>query len=332
MMRSILLKQFGGIENLIVGQVAKPIPKNNEILVQVKSFALNRADILQRLGRYPPPPGDSEILGLEMSGIVVEADKNGHYKKGDPVFGIVGGGAYGEYCTIAANQAFPKPEHLTFEQASAIPEAWLTAYQALHPLSNYQRGQSAMIHAAAGGVGTALVQLCRAAGAPLIFGTVGSDEKADFIKKLGCTHPINYKTQENFLEVVQQVTNKKGVNRIFDYVGAKYWNQNLKSMSLDGVMIIQGILSGSHIKETADITPILSKRLTIIGSTLRNRSNDYKADLVSGFTKDYLHLFETGELKPVIDRVFSYNEIQDAHKYLETNQAKGKVVVNSFNH
>ncbi|EAL71372.1 hypothetical protein DDB_G0272440 [Dictyostelium discoideum AX4] len=331
-MRSILVKQFGGIENLIIGTAPKPTPKNNEILVHVKSFALNRADILQRMGRYPPPPGDSDILGLEMSGVVVEADKQDkRFKIGDKVFGLVGGGAYGEFCTIASNQAFHMPSHLTFESASAIPEAWLTAFQALHPLANFKSGNSVLIHAAASGVGTALIQLCKVDGATKIIGTVGSDEKAKFIEKLGATHSVNYKTNENFLDVINDVTSKKGVNNVFDYVGAKYWNQNLKSLSMDGVMIIQGFLSGSHIKDTAaDITPILGKRLTIKGSTLRNRDNDYKADLVAQFSKRYLTLFESGELKPIVDKVFNVSEIKEAHEYLEANKNMGKVVVKGF--
>eukprot|EP01132_Coremiostelium_polycephalum_P001464 gene1464-1845_t len=333
-MRSVLVKQFGGVENLIIGTAPKPIPKPNEILVKVKSFALNRADILQRMGRYPPPPGDSEILGLEMSGVVEsvggDPKSNSKFKIGDRVFGLVGGGAYGEFCTIASEHAIHLPNHLCFQTAAAIPEGWLTAYQALHQLANFQPGQSVLISAAASGVGTALIQLAKVSGATNIIGTAGSTEKLDFCKDLGCTHTINYKTTESLSEEIAKITNKKGVNIIFDYIGAKDWNHNLKSLSLDGTMIIQGFLSGSTIKENADITQILGKRLTIKGSTLRNRSFEYKSDLIKGFESKYLGMFESGQLKPVVDKLFNINDIQAAHTYLESNQNKGKVVVTSF--
>ncbi|KAF2077488.1 hypothetical protein CYY_001187 [Polysphondylium violaceum] len=328
-MKSVILKEFGGIGNLLIGKAPKPVPRSNELLVKVKSFGLNRADILQRMGRYPPPPGESDLLGLEMSGIVVE-DATGTFKKGDKVLGLVGGGGYGEYCTIAASHAIPMPHHLTFEEAAAVPEAWLTAYQALFPLANYQKGDSVLIHAAASGVGTALIQLCKVSGAQTIIGTCGSDDKGDFIKSLGCTHTINYKTTESFYDSVKQITGGKGVNNVFDYVGPKYWNQNLKSLSMDGTMIIQGLLSGASVKENADIGAILSKRLNIKGSTLRNRSEEYKTDLIQKFEKQFLNLFETGALKPVVDKVFEVNDIQAAHEYLEGNHNKGKVIVRSF--
>ncbi|EGC40452.1 hypothetical protein DICPUDRAFT_74028 [Dictyostelium purpureum] len=331
-MKSILLKEFGGVENLIIGETEKPKLKNDELLIQVKCYALNRADIIQRNGKYPPPPGDSEILGLEISGIVVEETQTNEkkFKVGDRVFGLVGGGAYGEYCSIAANQALHIPEHLSFEQAASIPEAWLTAYQALHLLSNFKKDESVLIHASASGVGTALIQLCKLAGITTIIGTVGSEDKGQFIKQLGATHAINYKTQDPFLPVVLDITSNKGVNVVFDYVGQQYWNQNLKALQLDGTMIIQGFLSGA-IVTPGDIQPILSKRLTIKGSTLRNRDNQYKGNLVSEFAK-LLPQFESGQLKPIIDSVFDYTEIQKAHKYLESNQNKGKVVIKSFNY
>lgn len=332
-MKSILLKSFGGVENLFIGTCPKPVPKANEVLVKVKSFALNRADILQRLGRYPPPPGDSDILGLEMSGIVEECHNNDLFKKGDRVFGLVGGGAYGEYCIIQQQHLMPLPSHMTFEQGAAIPEAWLTAFQAFHLLAQVQPHHSIMIHAAASGVGTALIQLAKVSESTKIIGTCGSKEKEDFIKSLGCTHTINYKTTESFVPVVSDITDKKGVSVIFDYVGSKYWNQNMKSLEMDGTMVIQGLLSGASVKDEhgADIGSILSKRLTIKGSTLRNRTNEYKTGLIKQFESKCLELFQSGQLKPIIDKVFDYTEIQEAHKYLESNANKGKVVIKSFN-
>jgi len=330
MMKSVVLKEFGGIGNLLIGQAPKPVPKANELLVKVKSFGLNRADILQRMGRYPPPPGESELLGLEMSGVVVQSDSDGRFKKGDKVLGLVGGGGYGEYCTIAASHAIPMPHHLSYEAAAAVPEAWLTAFQALFPLANFQKGNTVLIHAAASGVGTALIQLCKVSGAPIIIGTCGSDEKADFIRSLGCTDTINYKTTESFYDSVKKITAGRGVSCVFDYVGPKYWNQNLKSLEMDGTMIIQGLLSGAHVKENADISSILSKRLNIKGSTLRNRTEEYKTGLIKQFESQFLNLFETGELKPVVDKVFDVKDIQAAHEYLEGNHNKGKVIVKSF--
>eukprot|EP01133_Synstelium_polycarpum_P006602 gene6602-7667_t len=324
---------FGGVENLVLGSIALPVPKANELLVRVKAFALNRADILQRMGRYPPPPGDSEIIGLEMSGVVESVGDNSSqnkFKVGDKVYGLVGGGAYGQFCTIHANHALPIPDHLCFEKAAAVPEAWLTAYQALHLLGRFEKDQSVLIHAAASGVGTALIQLAKVGGASTIIGTAGSDDKTAFIKEMGCTHAINYKTTPAFGEEVSTITNHKGVTHVFDYVGANYWNDNIKSLSMDGTMIIQGLLSGANVKENANIGGILQKRLTIKGSTLRNRSNEYKTDLISQFDRACTPLFASGLLKPVIDKVFDVDQIQEAHQYLESNANKGKVVVRGF--
>ncbi|EFA77786.1 putative quinone oxidoreductase [Heterostelium album PN500] len=326
------VKQFGGVEQLIIGQIAKPVPKKNELLVRVKAFAINRADILQRLGKYPPPAGESEILGLEMSGVVesVDSEHSGKFKVGDKVYALVGGGAYGQFCTVDASNALHVPDHLNFEKAAAIPEAWLTAYQAMYLVGNYKRGNTVMVHAAASGVGTALIQLAKEAGAPIIIGTAGSDEKTKIIKELGCTNTINYKNTPSFATEVESITSKRGVDNVFDYVGANYWNDNMKSLALDGTMVIQGTLSGPVVKENAIIGTILQKRLTIRGSTLRSRSTEYKADLIDRFDQHCTNLFANGTLKPIIDRVFNVDEIQEAHKFMEGNHNIGKIVVRGF--
>ncbi|EGG20915.1 putative quinone oxidoreductase [Cavenderia fasciculata] len=331
-MKSVLIKQFGGIENLIIGSIAKPVPKANELLVRVKAFAINRADLLQRQGKYPPPAGDSEILGLEMSGVVESAPPQSAagFKVGDRVYGLVSGGGYGEYCTIDARNALHIPAHFTFETAAAIPEAWLTAYQAMYLVGDFQKNHTVLIHAAASGVGSALIQLAKAGGAAAIIGTAGSDEKTQWCSELGCTHTINYKNTPSFAGEVEKITQKKGVNMVFDYVGANYWNDNLKSLAMDGTMVFQGSMSGGIVKENANIANILTKRLRILGSTLRSRSIEYKQDLIQRFHKTCDPLFENGTLKPMIDKVFSVNDIQEAHRYVDSNLNKGKVVVKGF--
>ncbi|GAM19540.1 hypothetical protein SAMD00019534_027150, partial [Acytostelium subglobosum LB1] len=332
MMRSVLIKQFGPVENLILGTTALPVPKNNELLVRVKAFGLNRADILQRLGRYNPPAGESEILGLEMAGVVEKIGEghSGRFKVGDRVYGLVGGGAYGQFCTIHSSNALHIPAHLDFVNASALPEAWLTAFQAMYLVGNFKRGLTVLIHAAASGVGTALIQLAKVGGASKIIGTVGSEDKAKFVRDLGCTHTINYKETPSFATEIETITEKKGVDMVFDYVGANYWNDNLKSLAMDGTMVIQGTMSGAVVKENANIGTILQKRLVIRGSTLRSRSLEYKADLIEQFDKACSPHFDNGTLKAVVDSVYTVDQIKEATSHMEANANMGKIIVKGF--
>ncbi|KAJ3104785.1 hypothetical protein HDU97_008853 [Phlyctochytrium planicorne] len=270
-------------------------------------IAVNRLDILQRQGGYPAPFGASNILGVELSGVVAEPDASGTFKKGERVFALVYGGAYAEYTVVHKDMAMRIPERLTFEEAAAIPEVWYTAYQALFLNCDLKAEESVLIHAGASGVGTSAIQLAKVANAKHIIATVGSQEKADFVKTLGATHVINYKT-ENFKDKVLEFTGGKGVDVVVDFVGSTHWDKNLDSLALDGRMS-----PGAVVKET-NLAPILRKRLTIRGSTLRSRDIGYQIKLRNEVVENVIPKIVSSELKPVIDKVFSWANIQEAHR------------------
>ncbi|CAO3643299.1 unnamed protein product [Cunninghamella echinulata] len=287
-------------------------------------------DIVQRKGLYPPPPGASELLGVEISGIVEEVGKNvTKFKKGDAVFGLMGGGGYAEYAVLEESLALLKPENISFEQAAAIPETWFTAYQALFLVSKLQKDEDVLIHAGASGVSLCAIQLAKAAGAKRIFVTCGSEKKIKFCKSLGATHGINYKTQD-WAKIIAEETGSKGVNVIVDYIGKNYFNQNLETLGLDGRMVILAFMSGPVV-ENANIGPILRKRLRIEGSTLRSRSVEYQANLCQQVYDHAIkeHLCSTGEgkFKVIIDSVFDWKDIVKATEYMESDQSMGKIVM-----
>ncbi|KAI8097176.1 uncharacterized protein BX664DRAFT_325717 [Halteromyces radiatus] len=287
-------------------------------------------DIVQRQGFYPPPPGASEILGVEVSGIIESVGKNvTKFKKGDAVFGLMGGGGYAEYAVMEEKLVIPKPDEITFEQAAAIPETWFTAYQALFLVSELKKGEDVLIHAGASGVGIAAIQLAKEAGAHHIFVTVGSDEKVKFCESLGATHAINYKTQ-NWAKIIAEKTSGKGVNVIVDFIGKNYAADNLETLGLDGRMVILAFMSGAQI-ENFNIAPILRKRLRIQGSTLRSRSVDYQAHLreevYNHAIKDHFGCSH-GKFKIFIDSVYDWKDIIKATEHMEANKSMGKIVVN----
>ncbi|KAI7858573.1 NADPH:quinone reductase-like protein [Circinella umbellata] len=328
-MRAVLVKQPGDASQLYIGEYPTPTPTDTQILIKVKCFCLNRMDIVQRQGNYPPPPGASELLGVEVSGIVESVGKNvTKFKPGDAVFGLMGGGGYAEYAVMEQDLAMPKPDALTFEQAAAIPETWFTAYQALFFVLGFKKGEDILIHAGASGVGIAAIQLAKQAGANRIFITAGSDEKTKFCESLGATRGINYKT-EDWAAVIAQETSNKGVNAIIDFVGKSYFENNLATLSIDGRMVILAFLSGP-VLDGVNIGPLLRKRLRIEGSALRSRSLEYQVRLRDAIYKDVIqeHFAKPSEsYKLFIDREFDWNDIVTAHRTMESNQTMGKLVV-----
>ncbi|KAI8138060.1 NADPH:quinone reductase-like protein [Fennellomyces sp. T-0311] len=328
-MRAVLVKQPGDASQLYIGERPTPIPKNTQILIKVKCFCLNRMDIVQRQGFYPPPPGASDILGVEVSGIVESVGSSvTKFKPGDAVFGLMGGGGYAEYAVMEQDLAMPKPDTLSFEQAAAIPETWFTAYQALFFVTELQAGQDILIHAGASGVGIAAIQLAKQAGANRIFITAGSDEKTKFCENLGATRGINYKT-DDWASIIAQETGGKGVNVIVDFVGKDYFDKNIATLALDGRMVMLAFLSGP-VLENANIGPLLRKRLRIEGSALRSRSLEYQTRLRNAVYKNVVedHFAKSNsDLKLFIEKEFSWNDIVEAHRTMESNQTMGKLVV-----
>ncbi|KZT35055.1 quinone oxidoreductase putative [Sistotremastrum suecicum HHB10207 ss-3] len=331
-MRAVLIKGGKGpVENLFIGNAPKPSPSAQQVLVKIKAFGLNRMDLSQREGHYPPPPGSSDILGVEFSGTVDELGSSvTEWKTGDEVLGLAGGGAYAEYIAVAKTHIWRKPTNLSWVEAASIPENWLTAFQAVSYEGGIQKGEVALVHAGASGVGVAANQLARFFGASRVFTTASSKEKLDWLLKIpeGPTDAINYKT-ENFAEIIKKETGGKGVNLIVDFVGKDHWEKNIDALSIDGRMILLAFLSGNDPK--VNLGPLLYKRLRIQGSTLRSRSVDYQTGLIAAF-RDKAFGSITGEngnglLKSYIHAVYPWTKVQEAHKEMAANANSGKIIL-----
>ncbi|KIJ96160.1 hypothetical protein K443DRAFT_682494 [Laccaria amethystina LaAM-08-1] len=332
-MQAVLIKDGKGpVENIYIGETSIPTLQPGQVLVKVKAFGLNRMDISQREGNYPPPPGSSEILGVEFSGIVSNAGTDiSEWKVGDEVLGLVGGGAYAEYIAVYHTHLLKKPSHLTWAEAASIPENFLTAFQALVLVGKITEGDNVLIHAGASGVGVSALQLARVYGAHTVTATTSTQEKIDWLLNLpnGATHAANYKT-EDFAAVVKKVTQNKGVDVIIDSVGQSHFNQNLEAMAVDGRMTVLAHMSGAVV-EKANLAPILYKRLHIEGSTLRRRTLKYQAELIAQFRQEVFGKITSeggeGPVRTYVYKVFPWSEIQEAHKELETNKNAGKIIV-----
>lgn len=323
-MKAVTLKSFGPPEEMTISEVPDPTITANEILVKVEASALNRADLLQRQGKYPPPKGESKIMGLEMAGVVKEVGANVRkWKPGDEVCGLLPGGGYAQLAKIHEDMAWPVPQGLRMKEAVAIPEVFLTAFQAIRWLADLQEGETLLIHAGASGVGTAAIQLANAIGAtPFV---TASKSKHEFCLNLGAAQAIDYKN-EDFSEAIQSLTNGKGVDVIMDFIGGPYFQQNLASLALDGRLVMQGFMGGPKLEEV-NLAPILRHRLKVIGSTLRSRTLEYKIALANDLYEFAWPLFESEKLKPIIDSVFDWTDIADAHRFMEANKNIGKIVI-----
>jgi tumor protein p53-inducible protein 3 len=320
-MKAIVFDQPGGPEVLRYGDAPDPQPGHGELLVRVRATAINRADTLQRRGGYPPPEGASPLLGLELAGEVIMGA--GDWRPGDRVMAVVTGGGYAELATVPAGMAMRIPERLSFEQAAAIPEAFLTAYLNMFTLGRLRAGEAVLIHAGASGIGTAAIQLARAAGARVL-ATAGSDEKLMRCRELGAEVTINYKT-ESFRERVAETTSGRGVDLVLDFIGAPYWESNLASLGLNGRLALIGFLAGS--RGQLDLGPLMSKRLNVFGTTLRRTPLPQKIALTEAVAAFALPRFETGELHPVIDSVLPLEQAAEAHRRMEDNSTVGKIVL-----
>ncbi len=323
-MKAIIINKPGSAEQLKLGEYPKPACGENEILVKVKATALNRADILQREGKYPPPVGASPVLGLEISGIIEEVGSSVFkWKIGDKVFGLLPGGGYAEYAVIHESMAMEIPVNIPFEEAAAIPEAFLTAFQSLVWLGELKAGEVVLIHAGASGIGTAAIQLAREIGAKIII--TSSQEKHKICKELGADLTIDYKTQ-NFKDEVLKFTNNYGADVIIDFIGGSYFKDNIESLTRDGRLILLATLSGGKVEEF-DVRQILTKRLRIIGSTLRSRSLEYQIKLTNDFKEFAYDKIKKGIIKPIIDDIYNLKDVALAHRKMEENKNSGKIVL-----
>lgn len=324
-MKAVLQTHFGGADTLYIGKTQPlSLPNEVEIIVKVYATALNRADILQRQGKYPPPKGASPILGLEMAGEVIAIGKSVvGIKIGDRVAGILAGGGYAQFVKTHYSHVFKIPDNLSYIEAAAIPEVFMTANHCLQNLGLVKPTNKILIHAGGSGVGTAAIQLAKHYNLQTIF-TTASQPKHETCLSLGANYVIDYKS-ENFEKVVLEKTNGKGVNLILDFVAATYFQQNLNCLAMDGKLIMLAFLGGYKVPNT-NLIPIISKRLSILGITIRNQNQVFKTDLTMNIKK-LLPYFENGHLKPVIDSVFDWESVQDAHHYMEANQNIGKIIL-----
>lgn len=284
-------------------------------------------DLLQREGRYPLPPGVSTILGVEFSGHIesLGPDVKESFKPGDEVFGLAYGGAYAEYIAISTHMLLHKPAHLSWERAAGIPEVWITATQALFFVGDFARGKSVLWHAGASSVSIAGIQLARRAGASEVYVTAGSQEKIDFcVKELGATAGFNYKTQDWAGEIVK-ATGGRGVDLVVDFVGATYFQNNLKVAARDGHIVNLGFLGGTKLPAETDISPFLAKRLKYEGSSLRSRDPEYQGRLRDKL-EEYLPQFEDGTFKIYVEKVLPWEKVAEAHQLMEDNATKGKLI------
>ncbi|MGI9055050.1 MAG: NAD(P)H-quinone oxidoreductase [Pyrinomonadaceae bacterium] len=326
-MKAVYIKEFGGAENLEIREVESPqSPKQSEVLVSVKASAVNRADILQRKGFYPAPKGFPErILGLEFAGEVFQIGENvQNFKIGDRVFGITAGAAQAEFILTEESLLAKIPENLSFTKAAAVPEAFITAHDAVFTQGKLKGNETLLIHAVGSGVGLAALQLAKAKDAK-VFGTSRTSEKLEDCKKFGLDEAINTSEIENFAGFIKEKNGGKGVDVILDLVGASYFQLNLESLALEGRLILVGLVGGRTAE--FDLGTALTKRLQIIGTVLRSRATEEKAEATANFVTEVLPLLESGKIKPNIDKVFPMEEIRKAHEYVESNESFGKVVL-----
>lgn len=323
-MRAIVAPEAGGPGALQLVELPDPQPGEGELLVRVAATALNRADTLQRMGRYPPPPGASEVLGLELAGVVEQVgSRDTRWQAGDRVCAVLAGGGYAELALVPAEVALPLPDGLDLLSAAAVPEVFSTAYDNLFTRGRLRPGERLLVHGGASGVGTAATQLAVRAGVT-VFATASSQRKLDACVELGAAAAIHYE-QEDFVTRIDELTDGAGVDVILDMVGGSYLDRNLRALALDGRLVVIGLQGGSSAALAMD--RLLTRRLTVMASTLRARTTAQKTAVARAVERDVWPGFADGSLRPVIDRVLTLNEAAQAHAAMEAGEHIGKIVL-----
>ena len=324
-MTVIGISKPGGPEVLLPETRAVPSPGPGEILVKVEAAGVNRPDIAQRSGSYPPPPGASDLPGLEIAGHVVALGAGStRHKLGDKVMSLVAGGGYAQYCIAQDAQAMAVPPSLSIQEAGAVPETLMTVWHNVFERGGLKSGETLLIHGGSSGIGTMAIQLAKALGSKVMV-TVGSREKADACLKLGADHAINYKT-EDFVEAVKKATGGVGANVILDMVGGDYIERNYEAAAVEGRIVQIAFLAGTP-KASANFAKLMVKRLHHTGSTLRPRSNVDKAAMVAAIEAKVMPLLREGRVKPLMDSTFPFEKAADAHRRMETSEHIGKIVL-----
>lgn len=323
-MKAIRFDSPGKADVLYLGEAPDPVPGEQEVLIEVHASAVNRADLLQRRGMYPPPPDASEILGLECAGMVAEVGAAvDDFKPGDRVMALLSGGGYAEIARVHNGSVMRIPDGMSFNEAAAIPETCLTAFLNIFLLGGVDAGDTALVHGGSGGVGTAAIRLCREAGVTILV-TAGSRERADRCLALGADHAIDY-SSEDFAERVNEITDGIGVDVILDPIGAPYFDKHLSLLTVEGRLILIGLMGGRS--TGIDLSKLLARRLSVVGSTLRSRTVEEKAVIVESFVDEFGEALSGGRIDPVIDRVMPIEAAADAHRLMAEGGHFGKIVL-----
>lgn len=322
-MRFVGVTGAGGPEVLEIRTMPTPTPQAHEVVIKVAAAGINRPDISQRQGKYPPPPGASPIIGLEVAGVIAAAGDAATLSPGDAVCALVPGGGYAEYCRVPAAHCLPIPGGFSMVQAGGIPETFFTVWANVFQMAALKKGERFLVHGGAGGIGTTAIQLAHARGAQ-VFTTAGTDEKCATCKALGADFAFNYKTQD-FAEEIKRITEGAGVDVILDMIGGSYVQKNISSLAMRGRLVQIAFQQGAN--ATVNLVSILQKRFVIMGSALRPRSIEEKAAIARDLRAQVWSLLEAGTVKVIIDRTFPFAQVRAAHEYFDRGTHVGKVIL-----
>ena len=324
-MRAIVITKPGSPDVLQVQERPVPIPKKGEVLIKVFAAGINRPDVAQRKGHYPPPPGASpDIPGLEIAGIIEAIGKDSSaWKLGDKVCALITGGGYAEYCTVPEGQCLEIPASLSFVEAASLPETFFTVWSNVFERGKLKPGEKLLVHGGSSGIGVSAIQMAKAWGAT-VYITAGSDEKCSFCENLGAEKAINYKTQK-FKEEIKKLTSAAGVDVILDMVGGDYTPDNLEILAEEGRLVLINIMKGDE--TTIKLSHVMRKRLTITGSTLRARDFRFKASIANNLQKVVWPWLKSGEVKPIVFQTFPLEKANEAHVLMESSRHIGKIVL-----
>ncbi len=322
-MEFVHFAQPGGPEVLSIVEGPAPQPGEHEVLIQVAAVGVNHADLLQREGKYPPPPGASPVLGLEVAGTVAAAGAQSRWKIGDQVCALVAGGGYAEYCLAPDPQCLPIPRGLSLEESAGIPETFFTVWTNVFQMEQLKPGEKILVHGGTSGVGTTAIQLAHTFGAT-VFATAGSEEKCQACLQLGARAAINYK-EKDFVQEIKRLTGDRGVDFVLDIVGASYTARNIECLATQGRLVQVSTQQGAEALVNLGI--IMRKRLTLTGSTLRPRSAEEKGEIARGLHEKVWPLLESERVRVVVDRVFPLAQAADAHRRMASSQHIGKIIL-----
>jgi NADPH2:quinone reductase len=313
----------GGPEVVRLAETLAPAPGPGEVLIRVYAAGVNRPDLLQRQGNYPPPPGASPILGLEVAGTIAEAGPASRWKLGDKVCALVPGGGYAEYCVTPEPQVLPIPTGLSWIEAAGIPETFFTVWANVFQIGELETQQRFLVHGGTSGIGTTAIQLAHAIGA-YVYTTAGTDEKCAACLRLGATAAINYRRQD-FVQEIRALTDGKGVHLVLDIIGGDYTARNIECLAPRGKLVQIAVQQSPEAR--INLARIMQKRLILTGSTMRPRSVSDKNQIARELEEHVWPMLESGRVKVIVDRVFPFAEVAEAHRYLESGEHIGKVIL-----